>query len=89
MRQRASLPLPAKAIETVIIAECPVNIECQVTQVLPLGVHDLFLGKVVAVQVDESILNEAGDLDLTKTELFTYSGAPLLEPGPVAGHPWL
>jgi flavin reductase (DIM6/NTAB) family NADH-FMN oxidoreductase RutF len=78
-------PLPAKAIETVIIAECPVNIECQVTQVLPLGVHDLFLGKVVAVQVDESILNEAGDLDLTKTELFTYSGARYWSLGQLLG----
>ena len=67
-------PVPAKAIETVVIAECPVNIECQVTQVLPLGVHDLFLAKIVAVQVDESLLNEAGDVDLSRAELFTYSG---------------
>ena len=67
-------PAPAKAIETVVIAECPVNIECQVTQVLPLGVHDLFLAKIVAVQVDESLLNEAGDVDLSQAELFTYSG---------------
>jgi flavin reductase (DIM6/NTAB) family NADH-FMN oxidoreductase RutF len=67
-------PLPAKAIETAVIAECPVNIECQVTQVLPLGTHDLFLGKVVAVQVDESLLNEAGEVDLSQARLFTYSG---------------
>ena len=49
---------PSKALETVVIAECPLNIECKVTQVLSLGTHDLFLGEVVAVQVDENILNE-------------------------------
>ncbi len=67
-------PVPAKAIGTVIIGECPVNIECQVTQVLSLGVHDLFLGKVVAVQVDESLLNEEGDVDLAAARLFAYAG---------------
>jgi flavin reductase (DIM6/NTAB) family NADH-FMN oxidoreductase RutF len=67
-------PVPAQAIGTVIIADCPVNIECQVMQVLPLGAHDLFLAKVVAVQVDESLLNEAGGVDLSQVELFTYSG---------------
>lgn len=66
--------VPAKALDTVVIAECPVNIECQVTQVLPLGVHDLFLGKIVAVQVDETIVNEHGDVDLTKPKLFAYCG---------------
>ncbi|HWU36535.1 MAG TPA: flavin reductase family protein, partial [Candidatus Acidoferrum sp.] len=39
-------PLPAKVIHTVVIEECPVNIECQVVQTIPLGSHDLFLGKV-------------------------------------------
>jgi flavin reductase (DIM6/NTAB) family NADH-FMN oxidoreductase RutF len=67
-------PAFAKAIGTVVIAECPVNIECKVTQVLPLGVHELFLGKVVAVQVDESILNERGKVDLAKARLFAYAG---------------
>ena len=65
----------AEAIDTAVIAECPVNIECRVSQVLPLGTHDLFLGTVVAVHVDESILNDQGDLDLSKAELFAYSGA--------------
>ena len=78
-------PVPAKAIGTVIIGECPVNIECRVTQVLSLGAHDMFLGKVVAVQVDESLLNEAGDLDLARAELFAYSGARYWSLGQVLG----
>ena len=68
-------PVPAKAIGTVIIGECPVNIECRVTRVLSLGAHDMFLGKIVAVQVDERLLNEEGDLDLSTADLFAYSGS--------------
>ncbi|MBC7233169.1 MAG: flavin reductase family protein [Chloroflexi bacterium] len=65
-------PVPAKVIETVIIAECPVNIECKMEQILPLGTHDLFLGKIVAVQVNEDILDDKGDLDLTKAKPLIY-----------------
>ena len=63
---------PAKVIRTVVIAECPVNIECRVTQVLSLGSHDLFLGEVVAVQADESVLNEKGEIDLARTAPLAY-----------------
>jgi len=65
-------PAPAKGIRTVVIAECPVNIECKVAQILPLGAHDLFLGKVVAVQVDEHVLNEQGEIDLAKAQPLAY-----------------
>lgn len=36
-----------------ILEESPVNLECRVTQVIPLGSHDLFLAEVVACDVDE------------------------------------
>nr|MBC7244952.1 flavin reductase family protein [Chloroflexota bacterium] len=65
-------PAPAKAIETAVIAECPVNIECKVEQILPLGTHDLFLGKIVAVQMDENVLNEQRELDLNKARPLIY-----------------
>jgi flavin reductase (DIM6/NTAB) family NADH-FMN oxidoreductase RutF len=51
---------------TAVIKECPLNIECQVMQTIHLGSHDLFLGKVVAVQVDEAILDARGEIDLSK-----------------------
>jgi len=63
---------PAKVLGTVVIAECPVNIECQVTHMLSLGSHDLFLGKVVAVQADESVLDGQGGIDLSKTTPLAY-----------------
>ncbi len=67
-------PAPAQVVRTALILECPVNIECQVTQVVPLGTHDLFLGKVVAVQADEAVLDEHGELDLTRAQALAYGG---------------
>jgi flavin reductase (DIM6/NTAB) family NADH-FMN oxidoreductase RutF len=37
-------------LRTPLIGECPVNIECKVTQQLSLGVHDMFLAEILAVQ---------------------------------------
>ena len=55
------------------IAESPVNIECKVKQILPLGSHHMFLAEVMGVRVDESLLNEKGTLDLGQAELTAYS----------------
>lgn len=66
-------PLPASTVSCPILAESPVNLECQVTQVIPLGSHDLFLAKVTAVDVDEALLDEKGKLCLERAELIVYS----------------
>jgi len=64
--------LPATNVKPPLIAECPVNIECLVRQKLPLGTHDLFIGEVVAVHVDPSVLNEKGSVDFAKAKPVTY-----------------
>ena len=63
----------ASRIPVPLIAESPVNIECRVTQVIPLGSHDMFLAEVLAVDVDERYLNEKGVFDLHAAGLLAYS----------------
>ena len=55
------------------IAECPVSIECRVTDVVPLGSHDMFIADIVSVGVDERLLDQNGRLRLEKAGLFAYS----------------
>ena len=69
--QTGLTPVPAKAIATAIIAECPVNMECRVAQVLSLGSHDMFLGEIVAVQADEAVLQKR-QIDLTQAKPLAY-----------------
>ncbi len=64
---------PAAKVSAPLLAESPVNMECKVTQIIPLGSHDLFLAEVVACDVDESLLDEKGKLCLDKAKLITYS----------------
>ena len=64
-----------------ILEESPVNLECKVTQVIPLGSHDLFLAEVAACDVDESLLDENGKLCLEKAKLIVYSHGEYLALG--------
>jgi len=65
-------PVPARTIRTALIQECPLNIECQVIQTVRLGSHDLFLGKVVAVQADETLIDSRGEVDLSQAKPLAY-----------------
>jgi len=63
----------ASEVSAPLIAESPVNIECKVTNIMPLGTHDMFLAKIVAVNVDESLIDDKGRLCLEKCGLVAYS----------------
>ena len=65
-------PEQADKVKAPLIRDCPVNMECTLKDVIPLGVHDLFLGEIVQVHIDQEILDEEGKIDFTKAKPFTY-----------------
>jgi flavin reductase (DIM6/NTAB) family NADH-FMN oxidoreductase RutF len=65
-------PVPALHVKAPLIAECPVNIECRVKQVIPLGSHDVFVGEVLAVHYNQEILDAKGRPDFEKFEPYGY-----------------
>ena len=68
-----------------IIEECPVNIECKVEEVKELGSHHMFIARVVAVQVEDSYLDETGKFCLNETGLLAYSHGEYLSLGKSVG----
>lgn len=78
-------PLPSQYIKAVGIAESPVNIECKVKQVIPLGSHDMFLAEVVGVTVDDRYMNENGKFNLNNSGLVAYSHGEYFELGKKLG----
>jgi flavin reductase (DIM6/NTAB) family NADH-FMN oxidoreductase RutF len=65
-------PVPAQKVKPPLIDECPVQMECQVKEIIPLGSHDLFLGQIVALHVKEEVEKEKGRIDITKVLPFVY-----------------
>ncbi|OHD66632.1 MAG: flavin reductase [Spirochaetes bacterium RBG_13_51_14] len=66
-------PVPASVVRAPLIAESPVNIECLVKKIIPLGSHDLFLAEITAVNVDEGLLDGRGRLRLDRAGLVCYN----------------
>lgn len=65
--------LPSQKIKAMGIAESPVNIECRVKEILPLGSHDMFVAEVLSVSVDEKYMDNKGRFDMEKAGLVAYS----------------
>lgn len=78
-------PLPANIVKAPLIAESPVSLECKVTQILPLGSHDMFIAEVVAVHVDDKYMDETGKFHLEQAEPIVYSHGAYLETGKLLG----
>ena len=67
------------------IAECPLYLACKTEQVLELGSHDLFLGRIVGMGVQEELLDANGRIDLQKAKLVAYSHGVYQALGPALG----
>lgn len=66
-------PVKAQMVEAPIVEESPVNIECRVTEIKPLGSHDMFIAEVVNVQVDDRYVDAEGRLDMAAMNLISYT----------------
>ena len=62
-----------KDVNVPFIKECPVNIECKVKQIIPLGTHDIFLAEVVGSHVHENLMDENDKIHLEWANLISYS----------------
>ncbi len=64
---------PATQIDCPMLKKSPVVIECKVEKIEELGSHDMFMAKVLAVNVDEKYMDETGRFDMEKCKLVSYS----------------
>lgn len=65
-------PLAADKVGCPMIAESPVNLECKVLEVHEYPSHDMFVAEIVAVHVDEELLDEKGRMEMEKAGLMAY-----------------
>lgn len=63
----------ASEVSVPLIAQAPICLECRVTDIVPLGSHDMFMADIVAIDVEESLLNKDGKLCLERAGLAAYA----------------
>ena len=76
---------PASKISCPILSDSPLTLECRVTDIIPLGSHDMFLADIVAVDVDESLVDEHGKLHLDRAGLAAFAHGEYYELGKKLG----
>ena len=65
--------LPGEKVSCPSIAECPVNLECKVEQILPMGSHHMFIAQIVSVSADKDIMDDNGRLRMDKADILAYA----------------
>ena len=63
----------ASQVDVPIIKKSPVVIECKVEEIKELGSHDMFIAKVVAIDVDVKYMDKTDRFDMEKCNLMAYS----------------
>ena len=64
-------------VDAPYIQEFPLILECKVTHSYEIGLHTQFIGEIIDIKADESVLNENGIPDIALVKTFVY--APVLQ----------
>ncbi len=68
------------------IEEAPMSLYCKVTDIVPLGSHDMFIADIAGISVDESLMDANGKLCLDKASLCAYAHGEYFELGKKLGN---
>ena len=66
-------PVKSDLVEAPYVGEFPVTLECKVINVVEIGLHTEFIGEVLDVKADKSVLNENGMPDVEKVKPLIWS----------------
>ena len=55
------------------VKNAKISLECRVTDIIPLGSHDMFMADILAVRIAPELLDESGKIRFDKAKLIAYS----------------
>lgn len=83
--QTGLTPVPAQKVRCPMLEESPLSLECRVFQQIPLGSHTMFLADILAVHVDDALVDGGGKLHLDRAGLLAYAHGEYFELGRKVG----
>jgi flavin reductase (DIM6/NTAB) family NADH-FMN oxidoreductase RutF len=74
-------PVRSSVVDAPYIEEYPLVVECRLSNMMELGLHTQFVGEILDVKADDSVLDEKGYVDISRVmpilfdpEVNTYRG---------------
>lgn len=65
-------PVRSDVVPAPYVAEFPLVLECKLVHTLELGLHTRFIGEVLDVKAEESVVGKDGSIDIETMEPFVY-----------------
>jgi flavin reductase (DIM6/NTAB) family NADH-FMN oxidoreductase RutF len=65
-------PERSEIVDAPYVAEFPLVLECRLLHAVELGLHTRFIGEIVDVKAEASVLGEDGSLDIERMDPFFY-----------------
>lgn len=73
LAKRKLTALPCTKISAPMIAQSKISLECKVTDILPQGSHDMFIAEILAVNIEDDLIDEKGRLMIEQAGLLAYA----------------
>ncbi len=73
LAKRKLTALECTKVSAPMIAQSKISLECKVFDILPQGSHDMFLADILAVDLDEELIDEKGRLMIEQAGLLAYA----------------
>ncbi len=70
-------PVKSDLVDAPYVKEFPWIIECKVIQIVEIGLHTEFIGEIMDVKVDSSVLNEKNIPDIEKVKPIVWNMAEM------------
>ncbi|WP_319779632.1 flavin reductase family protein [Maridesulfovibrio sp.] len=68
-------PVRSDVVDAPYVEEFPLVFECKVVETFELGLHTQFVGEILGIKADESVLNEKGMPVMDKVNPFVFTPA--------------
>jgi flavin reductase (DIM6/NTAB) family NADH-FMN oxidoreductase RutF len=66
-------PLRSEIVDAPYVKEFPVVLECNMIEYHELGLHTQFIGEILDIKIDESVLDEDGNPEIGKIQPIIFS----------------
>ena len=66
-------PVKSSVVNAPYIEEIPFALECKLIHQIEIGLHTLFIGEILDIKAEESVLDEKGMIDIEKVRPFFYA----------------
>jgi flavin reductase (DIM6/NTAB) family NADH-FMN oxidoreductase RutF len=70
-------PVKSDLVDAPYVQEFPLVLECRLLHTFEIGLHTQFIGEIVDVKTEESVLNEKGRPQIEKIDPFFFNTATL------------